>query len=63
MGSVLCQRAGVGRGERWRGGGPQGRPKGDGGLLLKGEGGSQLSSENRENGKGSGRSNSRREAR
>lgn len=46
MGSVLCQRAGVGRGEGWWGGGPQGRPKGDGGMLLKGEGGSQLSPEN-----------------
>lgn len=46
VGSVLCRRAGVGRGERWRGGGSQGRPQGDGGLLLKGEGGSQLSSEN-----------------
>jgi len=34
VGSVLCQRAGVGREEGWWGGGSQGRPKGDGGLLL-----------------------------
>lgn len=40
VGSDLCRRAIAGRGERWRGGESQGRPKRDGGLLLKGEEGS-----------------------